>query len=205
MLKAVDLKDHLDIEIIVEENQWFNLIAPRSLTRHLEFMFRKNIQISMGMKCIIICSTHKFHMVTLNGLKTSDCHRCLKFMFRKIIQISIGMKFIIICQLYQKFHMVTGKWYENFRLSPSEHVTIWKNYSLSYQYEHVTIWFVTKCILFIPVTILVWNFKMVTGMNSSYQAFIWWHLSPYGGLVWKIFIPVTKKAVQMVTVWEVLP
>ena len=141
----------------------------------------------------------------VNGLKTSDCHRCLKFMFRKIIQISIGMKFIIICQLYPRFHMVTGKWYENFRLSPSEHVTIWKNYSLSYQYEHVTIWFVTKCILFIPVTILVWNFKMVTGMNSSYQASIWWHLSPYWGLVWKIFIPVTIKAVQMVTVWEVLP
>ena len=90
-------------------------------------------------------------------------------------------------------------------MSPSEHVTIWKNYSLSYQYEHVTIWFVTKCILFIPVTILVWNSKMVTGMNSSYQASIWWHLSPYGGLVWKIFIPVTKKAFQMVTVWEVLP
>ena len=90
-------------------------------------------------------------------------------------------------------------------MSPSEHVTIWKNYSLSYQYEHVTIWFVTKCILFISVTILVWNFKMVTGMNSSYQASIRWYLSPYGGLVWKIFIPVTKKTVQMVTVWEVLP
>ena len=23
----------------------------------------------------------------------------------------------------------------------------------------------------------------------SYQASIWWHLSPYGGLVWKFFIP----------------
>ena len=130
----------------------------------------------------------------VNGLITSDCHRCLKFMFRKIIQISIGMKFSIICQLNPKFHMVTGKWYENFRLSPSEHVTIWKNYSLSYQCEHVTIWFVTRCILFIPVTILVWNSKMVTGMNSSYKCH---HME---ALYEKFSYLSPKKPV-----WEVLP
>ena len=127
-------------------------------------------------------STQNFIWWLVNGMKTSDCHH---------MKLSPSEK----NSIYSLKSL----------MSPSEHVTIWKNYSLSYQYEHVTIWFVTKCILFIPVTILVWNFKMVTGMNSSYQAFIWWHLSPYGGLVWKIFKPVTKKAVQMVMVWEVLP
>ena len=99
----------------------------------------------------------------VNGMKTSDCHH---------LKLSPSEK----NSIYSLKSL----------MSPSEHVTIWKKISSSYQYEHVTIWFVTKCILFISVTILVWNFKMVTGMNSSYQASIRWHLSPYGGLVWII-------------------
>ena len=114
----------------------------------------------------------------VNGLKISDCHHMnLSPSEKNIIHLSKSL------------------------MSPSEHVTIWKKYSFSYQYEYVTIWYVTIWIIFISVTILVWNFQMVTDMNPSYQASIRWHLSPYGGSVWKFFIPVTKKPVQMVTVW----
>ena len=35
----------------------------------------------------------------------------------------------------------------------------------------------------------------------SYRAFRWWQMSPSESLVWKVFIPVTKKCFQMVTVW----
>ena len=35
----------------------------------------------------------------------------------------------------------------------------------------------------------------------SYRAFRWWQMSPSESLVWKFFIPVTKKCFQMVTVW----
>ena len=164
-------------------------------------------------------------MVTINGWKTISPSK-MPQMFEIHVQKNYSdqhwyeIHSLFVNSTY-KFHTVTGKWSENFRLSPyelvtiwkniihlskslmspSEHVTIWKKYSFSYQYEYVTIWYVTIWIIFISVTILVWNFQMVTDMNPSYQASIRWHLSPYGGSVWKFFIPVTKKPVQMVTVW----
>ena len=70
----------------------------------------------------------------VNGMITSDCHH---------MKLSPSEKNSIYSL--------------NSLMSPSENVTIWKNYSLSYQYKHITIWFVKKCILFISVTILVWN------------------------------------------------
>ena len=128
--------------------------------------------------------------------------RCLKFICpEKLFRSALVWNSLSFVNSTYKFHTVTGKWSENFRLSPyelvtiwkkiihlskslmspSEHVTIWKKYSFSYQYEYVTIWYVTIWIIFISVTILVWKFQMVTDMNPSYQASIRWHLSPYGG------------------------
>ena len=74
------------------EKQGFGRRNKRRYGQDLEFMFRKNIQISMGMKCIIICSTHKFHMVTC-------------------------------------------KWSENFRLSQMFEIHVQKNYSDQHWYE----------------------------------------------------------------------
>ena len=120
------------------------------------------------------------------------CSRCLKFMFKKLFTSALVWNSLSFVNSTYKFHTVTGKWSENFRLSPYELVTVWKKYhspikiidvtvwtchhlkkySFSYQYEYVTIWYVTIWIIFISVTILVWNFQMVTDMNPRYLQYL---------------------------------
>ena len=160
-------------------NGW-KTISPSKMLQMFEIHVQKNYSDQHWYEIHYHLSTLHINFIRwlVNGLKISDCHH---------MNLSPSEK---------KYH------------SPIKiiDVTVWtchhlKKYSFSYQYEYVTIWYVTIWIIFISVTILVWNFQMVTGMNSSYQASIRWHLSPYGGLVWKFFIPVTKKPVQMVTVW----
>ena len=98
--------------LLVKENQWFNLVAPRSAVSHSPFKIHVQKKYSdqhwyeMHYHLLILHTNFIWWLV--NGLKISDCHKCLKIMFRKNIQISIGMKFMIICQLYPKISY--GDW-----------------------------------------------------------------------------------------------
>ena len=102
-------------------------------------------------------------------------------------------------------------------MSPFDCVTIWNISIYSYQTQIVTIWSChhLKLISFFISNQICHDLIMSPYENNSNQspswseneiihlsdqAFIWWYLSPYEGLIWKLFISVTKKPFHMVMI-----
>ena len=125
------------------------------------------------------------------------CRRCLKFMFRSAL---VWNSLSFVNSTY-KFHTVTGKWSENFRLSPYELVTIWKKYHSPIKIIDVTVWtchHLKK--IFIFISIWICHHMVCHHMNNI-------HICHHFGMKfsdgdrYESFIP-SLHTVTFVTVWR---
>ena len=100
-----------------------------------------------------------------------------------------------------KFHMVTGKWSENFRLSPYELVTIWKKYHSPIKIIDVTVWtchHLKK--IFIFISIWICHHMVCHHMNNIHICHHFGMKFPDGDR-YEFFIP-NLHTVTFVTVWR---